>query len=126
MAVSIVIEIFFLTGRAWKFPDVSTGFQRKVYSDFIDVTLAYDSFPNCSSRKVEEDDFEDVTTNQKWVMSPKAHDTDVTQLLNQLLSEYDKKLRPDIGSEFFSFSFSTMEMNCSYVSCYRRFCCEFF
>ncbi|XP_077199542.1 gamma-aminobutyric acid receptor subunit gamma-3 isoform X3 [Paroedura picta] len=49
------------------------------------------------SRKVEEDDFEDVTTNQKWVMSPKAHDTDVTQLLNQLLSEYDKKLRPDIG-----------------------------
>ncbi|XP_060089851.1 gamma-aminobutyric acid receptor subunit gamma-3 isoform X3 [Heteronotia binoei] len=53
-------------------------------------------FQACS-RKVEEDDFEDVTTNQKWVMSPKAHDTDVTQLLNQLLSEYDKKLRPDIG-----------------------------
>uniref|UniRef100_A0A803U151 Neurotransmitter-gated ion-channel ligand-binding domain-containing protein n=1 Tax=Anolis carolinensis TaxID=28377 RepID=A0A803U151_ANOCA len=49
------------------------------------------------SRKVEDDDFEDFTTNQKWVMSPKTHDTDVTLLLNKLLREYDKKLRPDIG-----------------------------
>ncbi|KAG8137438.1 hypothetical protein E2320_004677, partial [Naja naja] len=49
------------------------------------------------SRKVEEDDFDDFTANQKWVMSPKAHDTDVTLLLNKLLKEYDKKLRPDIG-----------------------------
>uniref|UniRef100_A0A8D0EB57 Neurotransmitter-gated ion-channel ligand-binding domain-containing protein n=1 Tax=Salvator merianae TaxID=96440 RepID=A0A8D0EB57_SALMN len=54
-------------------------------------------FLNCSSRKVEEDDFEDFTANQKWVMSPKTHDTDVTLLLNKLLREYDKKLRPDIG-----------------------------
>ncbi|KAM6448530.1 gamma-aminobutyric acid receptor subunit gamma-3 isoform 1-T1 [Liasis olivaceus] len=53
-------------------------------------------FQACS-KKVEEDDFEDFTTNQKWVMSPKTHDTDVTLLLNKLLREYDKKLRPDIG-----------------------------
>ncbi|XP_061482935.1 gamma-aminobutyric acid receptor subunit gamma-3 isoform X4 [Rhineura floridana] len=53
-------------------------------------------FQACS-RKVEEDDFEDFTTNQKWVMSPKTHDTDVTLLLNKLLRDYDKKLRPDIG-----------------------------
>ncbi|KAJ6667484.1 hypothetical protein lerEdw1_016605 [Lerista edwardsae] len=54
-------------------------------------------FQACS-RKVEEDDFEDSTANQKWVMSPKTHDTDVTLLLNKLLREYDKKLRPDIGN----------------------------
>ncbi|KAJ7319675.1 hypothetical protein JRQ81_019186 [Phrynocephalus forsythii] len=53
-------------------------------------------FQACS-RKVEEDDFEDFTPNQKWVMAPKTHDTDVTLLLNKLLREYDKKLRPDIG-----------------------------
>ncbi|XP_078246467.1 gamma-aminobutyric acid receptor subunit gamma-3 isoform X3 [Pogona vitticeps] len=53
-------------------------------------------FQACS-RKVEEDDFEDFTSNQKWVMAPKTHDTDVTLLLNKLLREYDKKLRPDIG-----------------------------
>uniref|UniRef100_A0A8D2LAF0 Gamma-aminobutyric acid receptor subunit gamma-3 n=1 Tax=Varanus komodoensis TaxID=61221 RepID=A0A8D2LAF0_VARKO len=56
-----------------------------------------DFFFQCSSRKIEEDDFEEFTTNQKWVMSPKTHDTDVTHLLNKLLREYDKKLRPDIG-----------------------------
>ncbi|ETE66710.1 Gamma-aminobutyric acid receptor subunit gamma-3, partial [Ophiophagus hannah] len=63
-----------------------------------------EDFPNKTkdaenSRKVEEDDFDDFTTNQKWVMSPKTHDTDVTLLLNKLLKEYDKKLRPDIGTK---------------------------
>uniref|UniRef100_A0A803XZ91 Neurotransmitter-gated ion-channel ligand-binding domain-containing protein n=1 Tax=Meleagris gallopavo TaxID=9103 RepID=A0A803XZ91_MELGA len=51
----------------------------------------------CSSRKVEEDEYEDGTTNQKWVLAPKTQDTDVTLILNKLLREYDKKLRPDIG-----------------------------
>ncbi|CAI5772143.1 Gamma-aminobutyric acid receptor subunit gamma-3 [Podarcis lilfordi] len=60
-------------------------------------SLAAKSCQKLRSRKVEEDDFEDFTTNQKWVMSPKTHDTDVTLLLNKLLREYDKKLRPDIG-----------------------------
>uniref|UniRef100_A0A7M4FXX9 Gamma-aminobutyric acid type A receptor subunit gamma3 n=1 Tax=Crocodylus porosus TaxID=8502 RepID=A0A7M4FXX9_CROPO len=50
-----------------------------------------------SSRKVEEDEYEDVTANQKWVLAPKTQDTDVTLILNKLLREYDKKLRPDIG-----------------------------
>ncbi|XP_039913315.1 gamma-aminobutyric acid receptor subunit gamma-3-like isoform X2 [Hirundo rustica] len=49
------------------------------------------------SRKVEEDEYEDGTTNQKWVLAPKTQDTDVTLILNKLLREYDKKLRPDIG-----------------------------
>uniref|UniRef100_A0A663LYF1 Gamma-aminobutyric acid receptor subunit gamma-3 n=1 Tax=Athene cunicularia TaxID=194338 RepID=A0A663LYF1_ATHCN len=47
--------------------------------------------------KVEEDEYEDGTTNQKWVLAPKTQDTDVTLILNKLLREYDKKLRPDIG-----------------------------
>ncbi|XP_063999584.1 gamma-aminobutyric acid receptor subunit gamma-3 isoform X2 [Pogoniulus pusillus] len=49
------------------------------------------------SRKVEEDEYEDGTPNQKWVLAPKTQDTDVTLILNKLLREYDKKLRPDIG-----------------------------
>ncbi|NXR51407.1 GBRG3 protein, partial [Hippolais icterina] len=48
-------------------------------------------------QKVEEDEDEDGTTNQKWVLAPKTQDTDVTLILNKLLREYDKKLRPDIG-----------------------------
>lgn len=53
-----------------------------------------------SSRKVEEDEYEDGTANQKWVLAPKTQDTDVTLILNKLLREYDKKLRPDIGSKY--------------------------
>ncbi|XP_019484448.1 PREDICTED: gamma-aminobutyric acid receptor subunit gamma-3 [Hipposideros armiger] len=49
------------------------------------------------SRKVDEDDYEDTSSNQKWVLAPKSQDTDVTLILNKLLREYDKKLRPDIG-----------------------------
>uniref|UniRef100_A0A8C4VIH0 Gamma-aminobutyric acid receptor subunit gamma-3 n=1 Tax=Gopherus evgoodei TaxID=1825980 RepID=A0A8C4VIH0_9SAUR len=44
-----------------------------------------------------EDEYEDVTGNQKWVLAPKTQDTDATLILNKLLREYDKKLRPDIG-----------------------------
>uniref|UniRef100_A0A8C2HY76 Gamma-aminobutyric acid type A receptor gamma3 subunit n=1 Tax=Cyprinus carpio TaxID=7962 RepID=A0A8C2HY76_CYPCA len=31
------------------------------------------------------------------MLAPKTHETDTTQILNNLLKEYDKKLRPDIG-----------------------------
>uniref|UniRef100_A0A8D2MQ37 Gamma-aminobutyric acid receptor subunit gamma-3 n=1 Tax=Zonotrichia albicollis TaxID=44394 RepID=A0A8D2MQ37_ZONAL len=47
--------------------------------------------------EVEDDEYEDGTTNQNWVLAPKTQDTDVTLILNKLLREYDKKLRPDIG-----------------------------
>ncbi|KAF4799994.1 gamma-aminobutyric acid receptor subunit gamma-3-like protein [Turdus rufiventris] len=53
-------------------------------------------FHACST-KVEEDEYEDGTANQKWILAPKTQDTDVTLILNKLLREYDKKLRPDIG-----------------------------
>lgn len=50
----------------------------------------------CSSLTIEyEEDYEDVTVNQ--MLAPKSQDTDTTEILNNLLKEYDKKLRPDIG-----------------------------
>lgn len=52
-----------------------------------------------------EEDYEDVIVNQMLV--PKSQDTDTTQILNNLLKEYDKKLRPDIGG------------NCFVYCCYR-------
>ncbi|XP_078078542.1 gamma-aminobutyric acid receptor subunit gamma-3 isoform X1 [Mustelus asterias] len=52
-------------------------------------------FQACS-RKIE-DAYEDHTTNEKWVLAPKLQDRDATEILNHLLKEYDKKLRPDIG-----------------------------
>ncbi|XP_075708701.1 gamma-aminobutyric acid receptor subunit gamma-3 isoform X3 [Rhinoderma darwinii] len=53
-------------------------------------------FQACS-RKIEDDEYEDLSFNQKWVLAPKTQDTDATLILNKLLNEYDKKLRPDIG-----------------------------
>lgn len=31
------------------------------------------------------------------MLAPKSQETDATEILNNLLKEYDKKLRPDIG-----------------------------
>ncbi|KAI4828393.1 hypothetical protein KUCAC02_022489 [Chaenocephalus aceratus] len=42
-----------------------------------------------------EEDYEDVTVNQ--MLAPKSQESDATEILNNLLKEYDKKLRPDIG-----------------------------
>ncbi|CAB1453832.1 unnamed protein product [Pleuronectes platessa] len=47
------------------------------------------------SLTLEYEDYEDVTVNQ--MLAPKSHETDATEILNNLLKEYDKKLRPDIG-----------------------------
>lgn len=54
-----------------------------------------------SSLSIEyEEEYEDVIVNQMLV--PKSQDTDTTEILNNLLKEYDKKLRPDIGGNRFS------------------------
>ncbi|XP_036295288.1 gamma-aminobutyric acid receptor subunit gamma-3, partial [Pipistrellus kuhlii] len=45
----------------------------------------------------EEQEQEDAASNQKWVLAPRSQDGDVTLILNKLLREYDRKLRPDIG-----------------------------
>ncbi|XP_075576967.1 gamma-aminobutyric acid receptor subunit gamma-4 [Pelecanus crispus] len=45
----------------------------------------------------EEYDYDYLSINKTWVLTPKAHETDATQILNSLLKNYDNKLRPDIG-----------------------------
>lgn len=57
---------------------------------------------SCSSQRLEaEDEYDDdMTMNQMLApKSPRSHQTDATQILNNLLKEYDKKLRPDIGGK---------------------------
>lgn len=60
-----------------------------------------------SSLSIEyEEEYEDVIVNQMLV--PKSQDTDTTEILNNLLKEYDKKLRPDIGGNRFSWLFTAV------------------
>ncbi|MEJ1274650.1 gamma-aminobutyric acid (GABA) A receptor subunit gamma 1 [Cricetulus griseus] len=47
--------------------------------------------------KADDEDDEDLTMNKTWVLAPKIHEGDITQILNSLLQGYDNKLRPDIG-----------------------------
>lgn len=58
------------------------------------------SCPPYSSQTIasEDEEYDDVTVNQ--MLAPRTHETDATQILNNLLKEYDKKLRPDIGGEW--------------------------
>uniref|UniRef100_A0A3P9I340 Gamma-aminobutyric acid type A receptor gamma3 subunit n=1 Tax=Oryzias latipes TaxID=8090 RepID=A0A3P9I340_ORYLA len=42
-----------------------------------------------------EEDYDDTTVKQ--MLAPRSQETDTTEILNNLLKEYDKKLRPDIG-----------------------------
>uniref|UniRef100_A0A8C6TBE5 Gamma-aminobutyric acid type A receptor gamma3 subunit n=1 Tax=Neogobius melanostomus TaxID=47308 RepID=A0A8C6TBE5_9GOBI len=49
---------------------------------------------NCLTLEYNED-YEDVTVNQ--MLAPRSLQSDATEILNNLLKEYDKKLRPDIG-----------------------------
>lgn len=45
----------------------------------------------------EYEDHHDATVNQ--VLVPRSHQEDATLVLNNLLKEYDRTLRPDIGGE---------------------------
>ncbi|NWT83546.1 GBRG4 protein, partial [Lanius ludovicianus] len=49
----------------------------------------------CESTEEYDDDY--LSINKTWVLTPKAQETDATQILNSLLKNYDNKLRPDIG-----------------------------
>ncbi|XP_030584124.1 gamma-aminobutyric acid receptor subunit gamma-3 isoform X1 [Archocentrus centrarchus] len=57
--------------------------------------LLLSALHTCSLTIESEEDYEDVTVNQ--MLAPKSQQTDATEILNNLLKEYDKKLRPDIG-----------------------------
>lgn len=46
------------------------------------------------------------------MLAPKSQETDATEILNNLLREYDKKLRPDIGGNpHFGFIHRVSERN---------------
>uniref|UniRef100_A0A1A8UJL5 Gamma-aminobutyric acid receptor subunit gamma-3 n=2 Tax=Nothobranchius TaxID=28779 RepID=A0A1A8UJL5_NOTFU len=45
----------------------------------------------------DEEDLHDTTVNQ--VLVPRSHQEDATRILNTLLRDYDKTLRPDIGEK---------------------------
>lgn len=45
----------------------------------------------------DEEDLHDSTVSQ--MLAPRSHQEDATMILNNLLREYDKTLRPDIGGE---------------------------
>uniref|UniRef100_G3PKR2 Gamma-aminobutyric acid type A receptor subunit gamma3 n=1 Tax=Gasterosteus aculeatus aculeatus TaxID=481459 RepID=G3PKR2_GASAC len=64
------------------------------YQRISSVSLCLHS---CVAPGDEEEDYGgDVAASQ--MLAPKAQDTDATEILNALLREYDKKLRPDIGA----------------------------
>ncbi|XP_077164289.1 gamma-aminobutyric acid receptor subunit gamma-4 isoform X1 [Paroedura picta] len=49
------------------------------------------------AESTEEYDYDYLSTNKTWVLTPRAQETDATHILNSLLQNYDNKLRPDIG-----------------------------
>ncbi|NXY69407.1 GBRG4 protein, partial [Glareola pratincola] len=59
------------------------------------VSLLLSLRSRCES--TEEYDYDYLSINKTWVLTPKAQETDATQILNSLLKNYDNKLRPDIG-----------------------------
>lgn len=64
---------------------------------FISLEFSSPFHPfSCLTMEYEED-YEDVTVNQ--MLAPKSQQADATEILNNLLKEYDKKLRPDIGGK---------------------------
>ncbi|XP_030911983.1 gamma-aminobutyric acid receptor subunit gamma-4 [Geospiza fortis] len=55
------------------------------------------TYVNRECESTEEYDYDYLSINKTWVLTPKAQETDATQILNSLLKNYDNKLRPDIG-----------------------------
>lgn len=68
-----------------------------------------------SSLTIEyEEEYEDVTVNQ--MLAPKSQETDATEILNNLLKEYDKKLRPDIGGNSLCCVSATVVADCKSIT----------
>lgn len=60
--------------------------------------MAPSTFPRCDLLDYADyEDHHDATVNQMLI--PRSHQEDATIVLNNLLKEYDKTLRPDIGGE---------------------------
>ncbi|OWK54366.1 gamma-aminobutyric acid receptor subunit gamma-4 [Lonchura striata] len=61
------------------------------------LCLALGPLLRARCESTEEYDYDYLSINKTWVLTPKAQETDATQILNSLLKNYDNKLRPDIG-----------------------------
>uniref|UniRef100_A0A3P9JG19 Gamma-aminobutyric acid type A receptor gamma3 subunit n=1 Tax=Oryzias latipes TaxID=8090 RepID=A0A3P9JG19_ORYLA len=59
------------------------------------VVLLSVLYPCSETVEYHEEDYDDTTVKQ--MLAPRSQETDTTEILNNLLKEYDKKLRPDIG-----------------------------
>ncbi|KAF6727895.1 Gamma-aminobutyric acid receptor subunit gamma-3 [Oryzias melastigma] len=59
------------------------------------VVLLSVLYPCSHTAEYSEEDYDDTTVKQ--MLAPRSQETDTTEILNNLLKEYDKKLRPDIG-----------------------------
>uniref|UniRef100_A0A3P9LCU6 Gamma-aminobutyric acid type A receptor gamma3 subunit n=1 Tax=Oryzias latipes TaxID=8090 RepID=A0A3P9LCU6_ORYLA len=59
------------------------------------VVLLSVLYPCSETVEYSEEDYDDTTVKQ--MLAPRSQETDTTEILNNLLKEYDKKLRPDIG-----------------------------
>ncbi|RVE74050.1 hypothetical protein OJAV_G00037530 [Oryzias javanicus] len=59
------------------------------------VVLLSVLYPCSQTAEYSEEDYDDTTVKQ--MLAPRSQETDTTGILNNLLKEYDKKLRPDIG-----------------------------
>ncbi|XP_032883918.1 gamma-aminobutyric acid receptor subunit gamma-1 [Amblyraja radiata] len=70
----------------------SSSFCLKLYISILVVFVL-----RACANKVDEEDYEDTMLNRTWVLAPRIHESDVTNILNNLLKGYDNKLRPDIG-----------------------------
>lgn len=55
------------------------------------------SSPNLLPHGDYDEDLHDATGNQ--MLMPRSHQEDATLILNNLLKEYDRTLRPDIGGK---------------------------
>ncbi|XP_032928207.1 gamma-aminobutyric acid receptor subunit gamma-4 [Catharus ustulatus] len=61
------------------------------------LCLALGPLLRARCESTEEYDYDYLSINKTWVLTPKTQETDATQILNSLLKNYDNKLRPDIG-----------------------------
>ncbi|XP_067844335.1 gamma-aminobutyric acid receptor subunit gamma-1 [Heptranchias perlo] len=70
----------------------SSSFFFKLYLSVLVVFVL-----RACANKIDDEDYEDAMINRTWVLAPRVHESDVTNILNNLLKGYDTKLRPDIG-----------------------------
>uniref|UniRef100_A0A8C7YD54 Gamma-aminobutyric acid receptor subunit gamma-3 n=1 Tax=Oryzias sinensis TaxID=183150 RepID=A0A8C7YD54_9TELE len=70
----------------------STNMTPKYLAPVVLLSVLY---PCSETVEYSEEDYDDTTVKQ--MLAPRSQETDTTEILNNLLKEYDKKLRPDIG-----------------------------